>query len=239
MSGAKILLIEDDELLGSTLAENLQLEHYEVDWVKDGQAGSIAAEKKLHDLIVLDLMLPHKNGFEILESLRKLSDTPVLIISARGGSFDKIRGLKLKADDYLTKPFHLEEFLLRISNLLRRSRSSEIGQSLQKNESYQVGLCKCNLRSYELQSQSGESISLSEKEGHLLRLLISRANQYVSRQEIIDSVWGHSEFSSPRTIDNMILKLRKHIEPEPSKPQFILSMRGLGYCLKLGEKNEN
>lgn len=230
MNSSKILLIEDDDILGASISDMLHLEGYHVDWIADGEKGYQAAKKEIHDLIILDIMLPKMNGLQILEELRKSSDMPVLILSAKSQTEDKVKGLQLKADDYLGKPFHLEELLLRISSILRRSKSS--------NKTYQqinIGESSIDFNQRIITSIVGEKISLSEKESDILRLLVANEGKILSRDEILDRVWGGNEFPSPRTVDNFIVKIRKLIEPDNHKPKFILSQRGVGYGLKIKE----
>lgn len=226
MLTAKILLIEDDPDLGETIADNLNLEGHQVDWIRDGAQGMLAAEKRLHSLILLDVMLPHKNGFEILKRIREFSETPVLMLTARGAVEDRIQGLELKADDYLTKPFHLKELLLRIQNLLRRS------QNISDIQNFQIGSCLVDFAAHKVILSDKTQEILSEKELRFLRLLVSRVNQVVSRDEILNSVWGF-DHPSTRTIDNLIVKFRKWFEENPASPTRILSHRGVGYSLQL------
>jgi two-component system alkaline phosphatase synthesis response regulator PhoP len=233
MLSAKILLIEDDPDLGETIADNLNLEGHQVDWIRDGAQGLLAAEKRLHNLILLDVMLPHKNGFEILKRIRELSQTPVLMLTARGAVEDRIQGLELKADDYLTKPFHLKELLLRIQNLLRRSHTFD--SPVAEIQSFKIGASLIDFAGHRVILSDQTSEILSEKELRFLRLLVSRVNQVVSRDEILNSVWGF-DHPSTRTIDNFIVKFRKWFEENPTLPTRILSHRGVGYSLQLQAK---
>lgn len=221
---AKILLIEDDDILGANISDLLHLENYHVDWITNGQKGLLAAQKDIHDLIILDVMLPAKNGFEVLEELRKTSNVPVLILSAKSTDEDKVKGLRLKADDYLAKPFNLEELLLRISGILRRTKSGA-----HQIQSQNIGKSTVDFNQRKLVAANGESISLSEKETDLLRLLIANEGKILSRDEILDQVWGSQNLPTPRTVDNFILKLRKHIEDDPQNPKHIVSQHGVGY----------
>jgi two-component system alkaline phosphatase synthesis response regulator PhoP len=224
----KILLIEDDELLGATLAENLILESQSVDWVKNGKEGLAVAEKQLHDLIVLDIMLPQLTGLQVLQELRKKSNTPVLLISAKGTSQDRIRGLELQADDYLVKPFHLKEFLLRVQNMIRRRTQEDA-----KKEKVKIGNATFDFEALSVSLSSGASEILTDKESRLIRLLLSRANKVVSRQDILDLVWGYQNYPSARTVDNFIVRIRKWIENDPQEPKLVISHRGIGYSLKM------
>jgi two-component system alkaline phosphatase synthesis response regulator PhoP len=228
MSSQHILLVEDDESLGATLAENLLLEGFTVDWVRDGQQGLQSAQRNIHHLIVLDLMLPGMTGLNILKELRVTSRVPVLMISAKGSAMDRIVGLEHAADDYLPKPFHLREFLLRIQNLLRREQNFST-QTL-PHEAV-IGEAVFNLASRTVQSRGEKVEQLSDKEIKLLQLLLSRTDSVVNRKEILDLVWGFNQFPTTRTVDNLIVQLRKWIEPDPGNPVWIISHRGVGYSL--------
>ncbi|MCB0347805.1 MAG: response regulator transcription factor [Bdellovibrionales bacterium] len=231
MQKAKILLVEDDAFLGASISESLQIEGHQVDWVKDGNLGLDAAKTGLHDLMLLDIMLPHKNGLEVLKELRKTSNIPTIFLTARTTQEDKVEGLKLQADDYITKPFHLEELLLRIQNLLRRQSKSETIAS-----AFSLNHCDIDLQAHTIRTVDGKIEVLSEKEVRLLRLLFTNKNNVVTREDILNLVWGYEQGSNTRSIDNMILKFRKWIEINPSEPKYILSIRGVGYLLHWEEK---
>lgn len=226
-----ILLIEDNDLLGASLIDNLQMENFTVDWVQDGETGLKAALKGVHDLIILDLSLPKKDGFEILETVRKVQSTPVLILSAKASVQDKIQGLELKADDYLTKPFHFKELLLRIQSILRRAQPKQ-----KEIKKIQIGNAHFDFDAQQVDI-SGIQEKLTDKETRVLKLLLTYANQVVAREKILDLVWGYNNYPSTRTIDNMIVKFRKWIEIDPTNPSIITSHRGIGYSLKLKEEN--
>lgn len=234
MSGAKILLIEDDDILGATLTENLQTEGYSVLWIRDGAQATSTARQGRFDLIILDRMLPHKEGFQILSEIREQSDLPVMIISAKGSASERILGLQKNADDYLAKPFHLNEFLLRVRNLTKRNFSQR--SSLQQSP-FRLGKASFDLASLQVDLSDGAKEVLTDKEAKMLHLLWSQANRVVSRQDILNFVWGYQSDPSPRTIDNFIVKLRRWVELDPSDPQIIISHRGLGYSLHTPERN--
>lgn len=226
-----ILLIEDNDLLGASLIDNLQMENFTVDWVQDGETGLKAAMKGVHDLIILDLSLPKLDGFEILTTVRKSHSTPVLILSAKSSVQDKIQGLELKADDYLTKPFHFKELLLRIQSVLRRA------QPKQKNiKRIKIGNATFDFDAQQVESEEIEK--LTDKEARVLKLLLTYSNQVVAREKILDLVWGYNNYPSTRTIDNMIVKFRKWIEKDPTNPEIITSHRGIGYSLMLKEETK-
>jgi DNA-binding response OmpR family regulator len=224
-----ILLIEDNDMLGASLIDNFQMENFTVDWVQDGEAGLNAALKNVHDLIILDVSLPKKDGFEVLKMLREKLSTPVLILSAKGATQERIYGLELKADDYMAKPFHFKELLLRVQSLLRRSQP--LKQEIRK---LKIGLADLDFDAQIVVAQNAKE-KLTDKETRLLKLLVTCSGQVVSREKILDLVWGYSHFPSTRTVDNMIVKFRKWIEEDPSNPQIIISHRGVGYSLHMKE----
>ncbi len=231
-----LLLVEDDSILGATLTENLQLEGYSVDWIQSGEKAMNASHSKIFDLILLDLMLPEKNGFEILEHLRKeKQNAPVMILSARSSLQDKERAFELYADDYITKPFHLSELLHRVKALLRRAER----KNDEKYEVLEFHNCKVHLQTGVIEFSNQKEEVLSEKELKLLQLFYARKNTKISREEILNAVWGINQYPSPRSIDNFILKFRKLFEKESSNPSYFLSHRGYGYSFQWKEvKNE-
>lgn len=228
MDAKKILLVEDEEHLLKTILLNLELEGYEVKTAING----IDALKKFRsspfDLILLDVMLPEMNGFDVCEEIRKENTrVPILFLTAKGASEDKIRGLKLGADDYLTKPFNLEELLLRIQISLKRSTpAKEISKSL---EQYTFDDNQINFITYEIKGVNGTTTEISKREIALLKLLIERKGQVISRETILDEVWGTDAFPSSRTIDNYILAFRKYFEKNQKEPKHFHSIRGVGY----------
>ena len=221
----RILLVEDEEHIRNVVKLNLELEGYEVVATDNGKT----AVKKFHeqhfDLLILDIMLPEMDGFQIIEQVRLTNmEVPVIFVTAKDAANDRIMGLKKGADDYLTKPFVLEELLLRVQNLIKRTSKSP------KNtpEIYEFGDNKVNFLTYEAIGNPGD-FTLTKKEAMLLKLLIDRKNEVVSRQQILQSVWGYDVYPSTRTIDNFILSFRKYFEPDPRSPRFFLSIRGVGY----------
>ncbi len=221
----KILLVEDEESLVNVLTLNLELEHYEVETASTGSE-AIKKFDDSFDLVILDVMLPELNGFDVCANLRKKSLTPILFISAKGTSLDRITGLKMGADDYLVKPFNLEELLLRIAILINRPKqSAEITD-------YSFGDNSINFKTYQVIAQ-GKTLTLSKRELALLRFLITKQNEVVSRDEILDEIWGKDNFPTSRTIDNYILNFRKYFEPKPSNPIYFKSLRGVGYKFEI------
>ena len=225
---AKILLVEDEEALVDAIRLNLELEGYAVTVAMTGTAALERFAEGPFDLIVLDVMLPEVNGFDVCSAIRR-EDTrvPILFLTAKNNPADRVQGLRLGGDDYLAKPFNLEEFLLRVQILVRRSAATHT-QPLELN-SYQFGPNEVNFASFEVSGANGLQKTLSKKEIGLLRLLIERKHEVVSRKEILDRVWGHDVYPSERTIDNFISNFRKYFEADPKKPEFFHSVRGVGY----------
>ena len=224
----RILLVEDEKNIREVVKMNLELEGYEVVAVDNGPDAIKHKREGVFHLIVLDIMLPDMDGFEVCETIRLHDDsTPILFLTAKDSHEDKIKGLKKGADDYLTKPFNLEEFLLRCKNLIKRSlKESEEGkESLQ---TFRFGRNEINFVTYKAIGVHGE-VDLTKKEVALLKLLIERKNEVVSRNDILRIVWGYDVFPSTRTIDNFILNFRKNFELDPKKPNHFISIRSVGY----------
>ena len=221
----RILLVEDEKSLRETIQLNLELEGYETVTVANGREALNIYGHQHFDLILLDVMLPGIDGFKVCEQIR-LSDakTPIIFLTAKDTTQDRLQGLRLGADDYLPKPFHLEELLLRIRNVFKRTIPS-IEESL---TSYHFDKYSVDFKNYTAQTNLGE-INLTKKETMLLKLLIDRKNDVVSRQEILQSVWGYDVYPSTRTIDNFILSFRKYFEKNPKEPEYFKSIRGVGY----------
>ena len=222
----RILLIEDEQSLRKVIKLNLELEGFELGIAEDGAEALDKFNAEHFDLVILDLMLPKLSGLDVLKTLRvKDASTPIIIISAKDTSSDRIQGLKLGADDYLTKPFEIEELLLRINNLIKRADPVAKENILSK---FSFGNCTVDFDNFSA-SKQGVPIELSQKEIHILRFLIINKNKVVSRQEILKAVWGYDVFPSTRTIDNFIASLRKNLEIDPKHPQYIKSVHGVGY----------
>jgi DNA-binding response OmpR family regulator len=226
--GKKILLVEDEETLAVGLEYNLKEEGYLVDWVKDGKQAIEQFNSKEYDLIILDIMLPFFDGFEIAEKIRtKFPQMPILMLTARTSFEDKVRGLELGADDYMTKPFHLQELLLRIKAMLKRKtwyRTSselqpvfEFGNNIVNFENL---ICFCG----------NKKIILTQREAMVLKYLIEKEGLIVSRKELLENVWHTSPDVETRTVDNFISRLRKYFEPDPNNPVYIKSVRSAGYA---------
>lgn len=221
----KILIIEDEPDMARGLEDNLTFEGYEVHVEKDGLAGLNYALTNPVGLILLDLMLPKMPGYDVCKALRaKGNNTPIIMLTAKGQEIDKVLGLELGADDYVTKPFSLRELLARIHALLRRH--SAIAEK--PSDTYTFGEVNLDFTHYHA-TKAGEVMELTPKEFEILRYLIAHRGKTVSRDELLDKVWGIEEYPTTRTVDNHILKLRKKIEQDPSNPDFIITVHGIGY----------
>lgn len=221
----KILLIEDEAGLILTLTDRLQSENFRVETAADGEAGFSMALTKTFDLIILDVMLPKKNGFDVCRDLRAENvSTPILMLTARGETIDKVVGLKLGADDYLTKPFEIAELLARVESLLRRSSNAN-----QKSpDSFRFGDVEIDFRRAEAR-KNGELIELSAMEMKLLQYLIEHRGEVLRRGELLDAVWGYDSMPATRTVDVHVAWLRQKLEANPRHPQFIQTVHGFGY----------
>ena len=223
-----ILLVEDEENLHEALKLNLELEGYEVTSAFDGAAALNSVQNEYFDLLILDVMLPEIDGISITETIRlKNNDVPILILSAKNSSADRVLGLKKGADDYLTKPFHLEELLLRIHKLIDKSKKLQDKTTV--GNTYAFGSNTIDFKAQEAVNKQGEKIQLSKKETMLLKLLIENKNEVVPREKILQSVWGYNVYPTTRTIDNFILNFRKYFEEDSRNPKYFHSVRGVGY----------
>ncbi|MEO6582905.1 MAG: response regulator transcription factor [Ferruginibacter sp.] len=223
-----ILLVEDEENLQEALKLNLELEGYEVTSCYDGAEALRCIQKEYFDLVILDVMLPELDGIAVIETIRlNNTEMPVLILSARNSSADRVLGLKKGADDYLTKPFNLEELLLRVKKLLKKGE-----QILQKHpvaDMYKFGNNEIDFKGLQCSGKTGEKMMLTKKEVMLLKLLIENKNEVVTREKILQAVWGYNVYPTTRTIDNFILNFRKYFEEDSRNPQYFHSVRGVGY----------
>lgn len=223
-----ILLVEDEENLHEALKMNLELEGYDVTSSYDGAAALKAVQSEYFDLIILDIMLPEMDGITVTESIRiRNNEVPILILSARNSSADRVLGLKKGADDYLVKPFNLEELLLRVHKLIEKNKKLLDKSSV--GDFYTLGNHKIDFKAQEAITGKGEKIQLSKKESMLLKLLIENKNEVVPREKILQSVWGYNVYPTTRTIDNFILNFRKYFEEDSRNPKYFHSVRGVGY----------
>jgi len=225
---SKILIIEDDGTLQQGLVETLQFHGFETISARDGRSGLKLVEQQHPDLIVLDIMLPGLDGYEICKQVRRSDEkTPILMLTARDGENDKLLGFELGADDYLTKPFSIKEFAARVQALLKRT-------ALEKDApaTVRIGDVEVLFRRFEIH-RGKKTFDLTPKEVAILKLLVVHSPEVVSRDRIMDRVWGDEYDPSPRTIDNFILKLRQKIESDPARPEHLLTVHGAGYKLIL------
>jgi len=226
-TGSKILLIEDEETLAVGLDYNLREEGYIVDWAKDGKQALEYFSSEQYDLLILDIMLPYYDGFEIAEIVRaKSPQMPILILTARTSAEDKVRGLEHGADDYMTKPFHLQELLLRVKGMLKRKMWYKASTVLEPV--FRFGKNEVNFEN--LNCTNGvKKIKLTQREAMVLKYLIEKKGKIVTRKELLENVWHISSEVETRTVDNFIVRLRKYFETDPNDPLFIKSIRSAGY----------
>lgn len=225
VTGARVLIIEDEPVLVSVLTDNLEAEGHEVRHAGDGRAGASAWRDDRPDLVVLDVMLPYQDGYSLCRERRAAGDdTPVLFLSAKGRPEERVEGLASGGDDYLAKPFHLPEFLLRVRRLLDRA-----GAPRAAGARLTFGGHVVDLRAWTARLADGTSLELSQREAGILALLARRAGQVVSRDDILDAVWGRAAFPSARTVDNFVVRLRRRFEPDPVKPIYFHTVWGVGY----------
>lgn len=233
MSGERILVVEDEAHLAEVVADNLELEGWQVEVVTDGERALQRIRADTPDLVLLDVMLPGRDGFDVCAALRAEGNrVPILFLTARSGTDDRVRGLEAGGDDYLGKPFDLRELIVRVAAILRRARwfasPSPAGDGLG------LGEARVDFAAYAATVGRGDgarTYSLSEKEVMILRCLAERPGEVVSRQEILDRVWGYDAFPTARTVDNFIVRLRRLLEPDPKNPTYIHTVRGTGYRL--------
>ena len=229
---AKILLIEDDPAICELLHQNLRFEGYEVQEARAGNEGLRLAQAGQADLILLDLMLPRMSGIEVCKQLRAQGNkVPIIMLTARDAQADIVRGLKTGADDYVTKPFDLMELLARIESVLRRTISTQVYQ-----DHYQLGDLQFDFVQHTL-TQGDRVERLTRQESLLLRYLVHHEGKILSREQIMQDVWGHDELYSFRTIDTHITKLRQKIEAKPSRPRYILTVHRVGYRFVVGRRD--
>lgn len=224
----RILVVEDEQAMLMGLKDNLEFEGYQVDIADDGAIGLAKILENQHDLVLLDVMLPSMSGFEVCKKVRSEGvTTPVILLTAKGEEIDKVLGLELGADDYITKPFSLRELLARIKAILRRTEN-RIQPTADKLIS--IGKMEVNFPNYET-FVNGEPTKMSHKEFEFLHYLWDQRNNVVSRDDLLDNVWGTDYVPSSRTVDNFILKLRQKIEEDFNNPKIILTVHGVGYKL--------
>ncbi len=225
---ASILLVEDEENLHEALKLNLELEGYDVTSAFDGATALKTLQGEYFDLIILDVMLPEMDGINVTETIRiSNNQVPILILSAKNSSADRVLGLKKGADDYLTKPFNLEELLLRIQKLIDKNK--KLLDKTTVGDVYTFDNNSIDFKAQEATTTNGKKIKLSKKETMLLKLLIENKNEVVPREKILQAVWGYNVYPTTRTIDNFILNFRKYFEEDSRNPKYFHSVRGVGY----------
>jgi DNA-binding response OmpR family regulator len=226
---SKILIVEDEPDMRTGLKDNLEFEGYEVNFAEDGETGLNNILEGDYDLVLLDVMLPKMSGFDVCKTVRKKGkNIPIILLTAKGEEIDKVLGLELGADDYVTKPFGLRELLARIKAVLRRAE--EKAQSEGKDTFINIGRIEVNFSTYNA-LEDGLAVQMSHKEFEILNYLWSKKNATVSRDDLLNNVWGYDESPTTRTVDNFILKLRQKIEKDPDHPKIILTVHGIGYKL--------
>lgn len=223
---ARVLIVEDEPAMQAGLRDNLEVEGYDVEVAGDGRTGLEKMTEQEHDLVILDVMLPRLSGFDVLKQARaKGVKSPVILLTAKGEEIDKVLGLELGADDYVTKPFSLRELLARVKAVLRRAEGS--GPAAGK---LRIGGVDIDFGSYSA-VKNGTEVPMTPKEFDVLKFLCEHRNQTVTRDLLLTSVWGYDDSMSTRTVDNFILRLRQKLEDDPAHPRIILTIHGAGYKL--------
>ncbi len=232
----KILIVEDDASIGLGLEGALQDEGYETHLMRTGPDGLEFARARKPDLLILDLMLPGMSGLEICKRLREEgSKTPVIILTSKTEENDKVLGLELGADDYVTKPFSLRELLARVRAHLRREASPNAAEAANKTDQYTLDNVVIDFKRHEV-FKAGQLQELTNREYRLLEYFVQHPGELLSREKLLQEIWGYEVYFNTRTVDNHILRLRKHIEPDPENPRYIKTVRGAGYLFEQEEK---
>lgn len=221
---SKILIVEDEPNMVSGLRDNFEFEGYQVITAGDGVAGLERALAESPDLVILDVMMPRMSGLDVCKQLKsKRPGLPIIMLTARGQEVDKVVGLELGADDYVTKPFSIRELLARVKAVMRRAHGAP-----KNHEKYAFGDVEVNLRSCQV-SRKGKELEFSSKEFDLLKYFLNHQGETLSRDRLLEEVWGYDHFPTTRTVDAHIVRLRQKIEPKPEDPRFILTVHGTGY----------
>ncbi len=230
MSNIKILVAEDDENILSGLTDVLESEDYKVFPAKDGKEAIKLFSDGKYDLVLLDVMMPEMNGYDVCKHIRQTDeDVPVIMLTAKSEEIDKVVGLKLGADDYITKPFGIHELLARISAILRRTmRGKESSKTKENVESFDFGIAKVNTLRFE-STLAGDAFELSEREVDILKLFYTHPNEVLKRDFILNEIWGVNYYGTTRTLDQHIAQLRKKVEEDPSSPKYLKTVHGTGY----------
>ena len=224
----KILVVDDEQNMRTGLKDNLEFEGYDVETANDGEQGLKKIFEGSYNLIILDVMMPKKSGFDVCKEVRKAGmTTPVILLTAKGEEIDKVLGLEIGADDYVTKPFSLRELLARVKAILRRSENLVMNE---EDREVKIGRLEINFSGYKATSKNRD-VAMSHKEFEILHYLWKHRNTTVSRENLLTEIWGYEETPTTRTVDNFILKLRQKIEIDSNHPQIILTVHGIGYKL--------
>ncbi len=226
---ARILIVEDEPSMRMGLEDNLEFEGYEIESADNGKTGLEKILSNSFDLILLDVMLPQMSGFDVCKTARSQGiKTPIILLTAKGEEIDKVLGLELGADDYVTKPFSLRELLARIKAVLRRTE--DLASAKKEKEIVSIGKVKIDFGSFNAE-ENGKEIQMSHKEFEILQYLWERRNKTVSRDDLLSDIWGQDVYTTTRTIDNFIVKLRQKVETDHTHPKIILTVHGIGYKL--------
>jgi len=220
----KILVVEDEPNMVAGLRDNFEFEGYQVITATDGVEGLQKALDESPDLVVLDVMMPRMSGLEVCKQLRaKRASLPIIMLTARGQEVDKVVGLELGADDYVTKPFSIRELLARVKAILRRAATGPKNHEHHSFGDVEVDLRRCRV------VKSGKLLDVSSKEFELLKYFISHSGETLSRDRLLEDVWGYDNFPTTRTVDTHLVRLRQKLEPDPEQPQYFLTVHGTGY----------
>jgi DNA-binding response OmpR family regulator len=221
---AKILVVEDEPAMVAGLRDNFEFEGYEVITARDGVEGLQRALDESPDLVILDVMMPRMSGLEVCKQLRaKRASIPIIMLTARGQEVDKVVGLELGADDYVTKPFSIRELLARVKSVLRRTAVLPKDRDQHSFADVEVDLRRCRV------IRSGKALDISAKEFDLLKYFICHAGETLSRDRLLEDVWGYDNYPTTRTVDTHLVRLRQKLEPDPEQPQYFLTVHGTGY----------
>jgi DNA-binding response OmpR family regulator len=221
---AKILVVEDEPAMVAGLRDNFEFEGYDVITAQDGVEGLQRALEESPDLVVLDVMMPRMSGLEVCKQLRaKRASLPIIMLTARGQEVDKVVGLELGADDYVTKPFSIRELLARVKSVLRRTAVLPKDKEQHSFADVEVDLRRCRVL------RSGKALEFSAKEFDLLKYFITHSGETLSRDRLLEDVWGYENYPSTRTVDTHLVRLRQKLEPDPEQPQYFLTVHGTGY----------
>lgn len=233
----KILIVDDEKPITDIIKYNLEKEGYETAIAFDGEAALEQVQEETPDLIILDLMLPKIDGLEVARQVRKTKDTPIIMLTAKDSELDKVLGLEMGADDYVTKPFSNRELVARVKANLRRQKVNVDNNNTETNSNIEVGDLKILPEAYTV-TKNNKEIELTHREFELLYYLAQHLGQVMTRENLLQTVWGYDYFGDVRTVDVTVRRLLEKIETDPSKPEYLITRRGVGYYLK-SDKGEN